>query len=118
MQTKIRKYRCFVAVEAFLEVDWLMEKRSPPKTKIYLRVQIRALLHEGADREPKRVGQRELVFQLLVFEIARMRTLPFVRREPGHHKYGDRHQNVGREHVHPDIGSQRVHEREQARGRR
>jgi hypothetical protein len=69
----------------------------------YLRIQVGALLHERPDREPERIGERELILDQFVLEIAGMGVVPLVGREPGHHEHRYRDQDVGREHVQPDI---------------
>lgn len=44
----------------------------------YLGVEVRSLLHEGANSEPEAVGQRELVLNQIVLLVARVRVVPLV----------------------------------------
>lgn len=70
-------------------------------------------MHEGADGEPKRIGQGKLVFDQVVVDVARVGVVPFVRGETGDDEHCDRNEYVGREDVQPDLYGQGVHEREQ-----
>ena len=49
------------------------------------------LLHEGADGEPKAVHDGELVVRDIGVLVARMRILPFIRREARNHKQHKAH---------------------------
>lgn len=54
----------------------------------YLGVEVGALLHQGSNGEPERVGQGKLVLDHVVLELAGVRIVPLVGREAGHDKHG------------------------------
>lgn len=66
---------------------------------VYLGVQVRALLHEGAYREPETVGQWKLVLDQVVLLVAGVGVVPFVGREARHYEHGDGHEDVRCQHV-------------------
>ena len=80
------------------------------------RVDVAALLHQRADDEPERVGQRERVLEVEPRRVgnARPPVVPLVRREPGQHEHGQAHRDVRAEHVEPDLRRQRVEEGEES----
>ena len=49
------------------------------------RVDVGALLHQRADGEPERVGEREDVLEHGAVRVARVRVVPLVRAEPSQH---------------------------------
>ena len=55
------------------------------------RVDIGALLHQRADGEPERVGQREDVLEHRAVRVARVRVVPLVRTEPRQHVHHQTH---------------------------
>ena len=71
------------------------------------------LLHESPDGEPETVGQCEVVLEDEACVHAGVRVGPLVRGEPSHDPDGDANQDVREQDVHPDLQSQRVHEREE-----
>ena len=75
------------------------------------------MLHERTDSEPKAVTQRELVANDALIGIARVRIVPFVRRETAHEEHGERDEGISHENVQPDVERERLHERKQT-GRR
>lgn len=75
----------------------------------YLRVEIRALLHESANGEPKRIGESEIIFESLSLDSTGVRRLPLEGTEPCHHEYRNRHCDVRRQDVQPDLDRQWIH---------
>lgn len=88
----------------------------PAQSPRYLRVEVRALLHEGADGEPEGVAQREVVLHDLPVVVAGAGVVPLVGREPGHDVDGGRDDDVRQQDVEPDLYRQGVHKAKQLSG--
>lgn len=84
---------------------------------MYFWIEIGALLHQGANSEPKAVAQRELIANDALVRVARVGAVPFVRREAAHEEHGERNESVRHENVQPDVERERLHEGEQSGGR-
>ena len=68
------------------------------------------LSEEGASDEPEAVIDAELVLHHVIVHHTGVRIVPFIRGEPGHDEQGEADQDIGGEHIEPDLHSQRVHE--------
>ena len=84
-------------------------------TPTHLRVETGALAQQRARDEPEGVADAELVLHHVTLNVARVRVVPLVGREPGHHEHGEGHEHVGGHYVQPDLHRQRVHEGEESR---
>lgn len=78
----------------------------------YLRVKVRALLHQRAYCKPEGITQAELILHDVAILGAGMRVVPFIRREAGNDEHGDGYQHVCSQHVQPDLDCKWIHERE------
>lgn len=65
----------------------------------YLGIQIATLLHQGANGEPKAVGQRELILDHFGACVTGVRVVPFVGADPRDHEHHHRDEDVRGEHV-------------------
>lgn len=68
-----------------------------------LRVESRALAKQRASDEPEGVAHTELVLHHVAFGVAGVRVVPLVGGEPGHHEHSEGDEDVGGEHVQPDL---------------
>ena len=68
------------------------------------------LSEEGAGDEPEAVVDAELVLHHVIVHHAGVRVVPLVGGEPGHDEQGEAHQDVGGQHIQPDLHCQGVHE--------
>ena len=68
------------------------------------------LSEERASDEPEAVVDAELVLHHVVVHHTGVRVVPLIGGEPRHDKQGETHQDVGGQHIQPDLHSQRVHE--------
>lgn len=80
----------------------------------YLWIEVWSLLHESSNCEPEAVCQWELILHEMIFQITGMWIVPFIWWEPCHHKHCDGDQNIGCQHIQPDVHCQWIHEAEQA----
>ena len=95
------------------------EREEPPDAaddarRHRLRVDVGALLHQRADSKPEAVGEGEHVLHHLVVGVARVRVVPLVGAEAGEHEHQHADEEVGGDHVDPDLDGERVEEREEA----
>ena len=72
------------------------------------------MLHQGPDAEPETVEQGELVLDDVAVGIAGVRIVPLVRTEPSEDKQGETDDQVGDQHVDPDVDGEGVEEGEEA----
>jgi len=73
------------------------------------------LLHERSDSKPQTVGQRELIMDDVAIRITRMRIVPLVRTESSHNEQYETNDQIGNQHVQPDLEGKRRKEGKQAR---
>lgn len=79
------------------------------RTQFYLRIQIAALLHKGSYGKPKTIRNRKLIFDDVIFNVTRMRIVPF--GEASHNVNRQRNQAICSQNVQPNVDRQRIHER-------
>lgn len=75
----------------------------------------RALLQQSTDRKPHGIAQAELVLQFGGLLDARIRIVPFGRRNPAQHEQAQGHTQIGHAQVDPHLGGEGRHERERRR---
>lgn len=68
---------------------------------------IAALLHEGSQGKPQRVGYTEVVGDIML-----SREVPFVGTKATDEEENDTDPDVGEDDAHPDLVGQRIHEAE------
>lgn len=86
--------------------NWFVEKCV---LQFYLRIQIAPLLHESSNHKPKTVCNRKLIFDDVIFNVTRMRIMPF--GETCHNVNRQRNQTICSQNVQPNVDRQRIHER-------
>ena len=74
---------------------------------------ITALLHYSTEGKPEAIEHREVVGEGR--SVDAVLDLPLVRAEAAHDEQDDGDAGIGEDHIHPDLGRQRVHEREHPR---
>jgi hypothetical protein len=76
---------------------------------IDLRIESRSLTQKSSRYEPETVGDGELILDHVAVSVARVRVVPFVRRETRHDKESETDQDVGGHDVEPNLHGQWIH---------